>query len=906
MSSTPAAIATHNSGGGSGGAGTGTGAGGASHSAKRGRTDRAGWRSSGIGAGDMQPLRKYTPTPTSGTARLHSTQDYGYADFYPAKAGQSETQLTERTIRYGYVDMPIVENEHQSSHEVVYERLQDARVFQELQSFAANVAQKQNARGGVASTALPRLPNRSVRSDEQRDDWLRALANPRVPLSVLVGRTPFGLRGERLLDALSQNHVPLQRALWAIRLIGVYEMLGMQTRAPDHASLRALESQFTVQWSKQFMQFVERTLAAAPTSADATSASPEAAPTSASASASVSASETWAENWSFCLALFHAQYNHGLLDQRHMVSWLVGLLRQLPVDKCMLVLRLLVDYAPEIGKSRNPLRKLIGAIVFRIDHAARYPALQTFQAQLSRFLVSLFMAYPDAFVEPTTWSAYSTALENAGAMCEESVRPALRRLLGQVNMRNRSFANLLPSPDALADAAAAPRPEAEPLSILASLSPDSDIEQAFAALFKQPAVSSAHTLRLICYWAVEDQIAVFTSQFRALAAARLCRMYLDQPDALASEVQGAVVGFLDIFALPGASSDAVDCRRQAVRRICLLLERLADVGCFSISRYLQLLTARGDFFGTNAGSTRSQRHLEYVTSVPCRSADERSQRQMLLYDCGASQVSPGCTASYRRSEVDGICARLKAEISALLPFMLAYACAAPMRAYENDSKPAVALDIVQWWMPESSGHSSASGTNSDGNGNLVDFSDPRLLPTASRYSAAPLTSPLAHSVCTKDWISPVTDHIDDLPVLNRGLSLESSRLLATGPRCVVDQVVNQRLMPLVYDYVVKEVKVGVDNWRVITRPGTSLLNRRQAAVVIRLLVEAEYYGQLLDFLLWTLNHTTVAQVQALVHRTLRQFTPVWKLLGRLPSAVIEVTKAYESSSSRGSSDSFDF
>ncbi|KAJ2910105.1 hypothetical protein GGI21_001204, partial [Coemansia aciculifera] len=174
------------------------------HPNKRQRLERSvgggggGGGSSWRGA-DIQPLRKYTPTPTSGTAPLHSSHDFGHADFYPAKAGQNESQLSERTIRYGYVDAPRVDYEHASSHDIVYERLQDARVFQELQAFAAGTAQRQWARGCIAANDLPRLPNRAVRSDERRDEWLRSLGNPRVPLSVLANSMPFGLRGERLL-----------------------------------------------------------------------------------------------------------------------------------------------------------------------------------------------------------------------------------------------------------------------------------------------------------------------------------------------------------------------------------------------------------------------------------------------------------------------------------------------------------------------------------------------------------------------------------------------------------------------------------------------------------------------------------------------------------------------------------
>ncbi|KAJ2300903.1 hypothetical protein IWW55_003861, partial [Coemansia sp. RSA 2706] len=103
---------------------------GTSAGTKRARGERHGWR------GDVQPLRKYTPTPTSGTARLHQQHDYGFADFSPATSAMAECVLNERTIRYGFVDAPIVANEHVSSHDVVHDRLRDTRVFQELQTFA--------------------------------------------------------------------------------------------------------------------------------------------------------------------------------------------------------------------------------------------------------------------------------------------------------------------------------------------------------------------------------------------------------------------------------------------------------------------------------------------------------------------------------------------------------------------------------------------------------------------------------------------------------------------------------------------------------------------------------------------------------------------------------------------------
>ncbi|KAJ2762349.1 hypothetical protein H4S06_000707 [Coemansia sp. BCRC 34490] len=926
MSATPAgansASASTNGGSGSNAnANANSNATGSAHHSKRLRIDHpASWRSSD----DTMPLRKFTPTPSSGTAPLHSTHDYGHTEFYPVKDGYSEGQLTERTIRHGFVDIPRVENEYLSSHEVVLERLQDQRVFQELQSFAAGAAQRQWARGGVASTDFPRLPNRTVRSDERRDEWFRGLANPRVPLSVLANSMPFGIRGERLLDLLRQNQVPLQRAVWGIRLTGIYEMFGMQTRDPDHANLKALERQYTGQWSKQFTQFLENTLNSAPTTSEASVGLPADSMSPATPHRTSLASTTtlysnmpsaWARSWKFCLSLLHAQYSQGLLDQRYFVSWIVKQFHQMPVDKCMLLLPLVQDYTPEIGKSRTPLRKLISAVSYWLTRSATHPSLDTFRNQVSEYLISLFTTFPDAFVEPSTWGTYMSALCDAQNGLETTGRAgrsnslSYTALLKQVDARNARFGSISGSKRQIDLNDSAPKDKhLALLRTLESIAPDTNISTTFNRLFPDPSSSTPSTtttLRLICYWAVEDHLLPASSQFRFVCSAKLCKMYIDKQQqaadadkglgssqvSAANEMQNAVVGFLDIFALPLTDDE----RKNAVWRICSLLEQLADVGCFSISKYLQLLTARGDFFGAKINSVRSKRQLEYALGIPTRCKSVEEQRHMVLGDWQASGPAAKELANQYFDTQSSVAARLRSEIASLLPFLIAYTCATPFRLKGNNKQPTVDADIVCWW-------ALAAGEYNDGR--EPDLLDPNRVPKPSQFTRSKLLSPLAHSPCGKDWISPLLDHISDERLLSRDIPSIFLEKLHTCPRPVVDIVVNQRMMPIVYDYVVKDIKVGVDNWRVITRPGTSLLNRRQTAVIVRILAEARYFFQLLDFLLWLLGHTRVAQVSSLVHCTLRRYTRTWMLLGRLKHAVAQTGSAYASNAI--GSDLFDF
>ncbi|KAJ1948240.1 hypothetical protein FBU59_001685, partial [Linderina macrospora] len=753
-------------------------------------------------------------TPASGLGRMRLER-------------HGEDVLTEHTIRYGYTDMPHVENEFVSQHEMVYDRLLDTRVFQDLQAFAAGVAQRQLARGSVVQAALPRLPNRPVRSDEQRDEWMRNLANPRLPLSVLINTLPFGHRGERLLESLRQHNVPLLRAVWAIRLTGVYEMFGQQARTLDHAGLKALEQSYTLQWSKSVTQFLDHTLSTAPT-----------------ANHDAMQARKWSQDWTYSLSLLHIQADQGLMDQRHLVSWLANQFRQLPVDKCMLVLPVIKAYVPEISKSRTPLRKLIQAVALRVEQAQRYPSLAQFGKTVCGFLVELFEKYPDAFVEPTTWwDGYRTPLYLACDKCEHVDRKKMKLMLAQVDERNAKFSSLVPS----TVSGSKPRSDhsaeesARTLHVLNEINIDTSVSTAFDSVFASDMVSpetvDAHKIRLICYWVVDSNISPSATQFRTMFGTRLIQMHKQQlPDTSSSALQLAIVSFLDIF----TPSDACSGDDRYVWRVCLLLERLSYANCFSVPKYLQMLTARGDFFGANVSTIKSQRHLAYTKSLAVGTPEDEEQRQMLLYgfEMGEEQAA--------QSDSDGIvCVNLRREVSRMLPFLVAYTCATLVRARANGKESTIDVRLAMWWR--------ASEQESS-------VLDRQNLPTPEQLAGVPLAAPSSRTPCVKDWISPLTDHISDESLLSQDISPECLELLNQSSRNILDIVVHQRLMPIVYDYVVKDIKVGVDNWRVITQPGTSLLNARQTATIIRILSASGMFAHMLDFLLWLLNHSKATPV----------------------------------------------
>ncbi|KAJ2609537.1 hypothetical protein H4S08_004000 [Coemansia sp. RSA 1365] len=705
-------------------------------------------------------LRKYTAQPPASAALLHSTAELGYADFQAGRHVAMAGQLNERTIRYGLIDTARVTDEYGSAQAVVSARLSDARALQGLQAIAAAAAQRQLGRTQTFAAVGMR---RNGRAEATAEMWLVALANPHVPLSSMAA-APSTLRGERLLEGLAAMEVTESRALWAVRTTGPHDA-----------------------WTRQFTQFAEQALTAAMTEDDAKAT----------------------RRWAFCGRLLHAQYAAGLVDQRHVVSWLVGLVRQ-SAGTCMAALPLVREYAAEISRSRTPLRKLVAALVQRVEQSTRHAALNGLRRDASELLTTLLEEAADAFVEPTAWEATRRALGDC---------TGAKRLVTRVAARNERF-----------EGGSNTKSDGGISAVLRALGPGADVDAAYAEIG-----GSAASVRAVWVWAKGGGGAL---HWRQLAAARLARLARDS----GTDVQTVVVGLLDTQDLPGGARN--------LRRVCALLERLRDAGAFSVAAYLQLLTARGDL--ARSTNVRARRHAAYACGVAA-SAEERTLRRVLLSDSGVPPPSGKAED-----------AALRDALAAALPFMIAYTCAAPLRARTRGRS--VVADEAQWWL-ECRG----------------DALDATTLPSPVQLANTALAAEPAGRACMVEWLAPLTDHPADASALGGDLPRTLQRQLRQGTRAMVD-VALQHVLAAAYAFVVGDVAVGADNWRVIVQPGAALLNRRQAAVVARALACAGADAALLDFLLWLLRYTRDADVAALSHSALRGGTRTWRLLGRLRDA----------------------
>ncbi|KAJ1673534.1 hypothetical protein EV182_005048, partial [Spiromyces aspiralis] len=323
---------------------------------------------------------------------------------------EHEVRLEPSTIKKGYATPLKVEKESLSMHEAIYNELYDQRILKYLNKKAAMACQLQSVEGLVTDQTVPRMPTQLVQPEDKRELWLRNVANPEIPLSVLANMLPYCERGERLLDKLCSNRTPPSRALWVIKLVGISEMLAQHNRNVSHVELKMLSEKYSEHWTQTFMSFLEKRL-----SQLSVLVRDRAGPTLPGPQATKLAQSRveWHHEWQFLTKLAHLQYDSGLLDQRRFLLMTMSMLGKANVEQLVLLLPFLRDYVSEISKSRTPLRNLIKVLRDKIRWVKPYKRgpLARIKVDLCRLFLHVFSSAFDAFFGPTDWNAYRAELE---------------------------------------------------------------------------------------------------------------------------------------------------------------------------------------------------------------------------------------------------------------------------------------------------------------------------------------------------------------------------------------------------------------------------------------------------------------------------------------------------------------
>ncbi|KAG0050520.1 RNA polymerase II mediator complex subunit [Gryganskiella cystojenkinii] len=128
---------------------------------------------------------------------------------------------------------------------------------------------------------------------------------------------------------------------------------------------------------------------------------------------------------------------------------------------------------------------------------------------------------------------------------------------------------------------------------------------------------------------------------------------------------------------------------------------------------------------------------------------------------------------------------------------------------------------------------------------------------------------------------PVTDSARDTEELAMSLPVQLTELILSSSRFCQLRVTSQWLLEAVKSYVVKHIAIGEDNWRVMTSPGSSLLNGRQFATVINVMEIASDFYSLFEMCIWLMEHTIDKTLLTYVVNVAKKHHMVWTSMGVL-------------------------
>lgn len=192
------------------------------------------------GAGIMN-----TPGNNSNTQSAPAVPSQGtstYPDYNPwldhtqipgdQAAAENSKIINTAYLNKGYFEPPLVSNEYYSARNMIQNTifLSPAAcqlVLLDLLSLLADAYRVRNDDVNRIRHDLNtfRLPPRVTLTSLKRDAWMKDLANPDIPLLLLLGRIPHGVRNRVLVDGLVAKQVPLPRALWFTKCV-LYSELG--------------------------------------------------------------------------------------------------------------------------------------------------------------------------------------------------------------------------------------------------------------------------------------------------------------------------------------------------------------------------------------------------------------------------------------------------------------------------------------------------------------------------------------------------------------------------------------------------------------------------------------------------------------------------------------------------------
>ncbi|KAL0073025.1 hypothetical protein F4703DRAFT_1773010 [Phycomyces blakesleeanus] len=821
-------------------------------------------------------LKKYTLKPPPRLQPLSKTMtQLGYPGIFPQRSSQDEDVLTESNMRNGFNDRPIVSNEHTCAHDIVYGKLQDdQRLMNELGSFMVDVLKRKRKAAKVTGNTSFKPPLRSTLGDNKKDQWMQDLAGGTVPLRKLARNVPHGFKGEKLLETLALRQVPFLRASWYIKIVGLSEMT--QRNANNTNPPVSQANQWTIivisHLKKQLGELTATNTASHHNNTNSRghkghNNTPNHYDGSTKPWASPENRARFEQRWLYSTRLTRWQYCEGLLDQRTFLrSSLDTLLASGSFEVMWLILTGLVqDYVDEYRRNRTLMKLLIETLIKTynalLSHTAQIHGDKSYwiycglQKEIKQMLQSLFLSTPDVFVIPKLYHQYRDVFD--AILGEDNSESALQTIPDVCNTMKKYW-NIVKARNEVFCGTA------EENKIKQDGNSRED-KKTTAQNLTEEVRDGEHVVHVL------DNIGRHVGSHSGLL--------IDQNGWMSVNGKTAKSAAKAIFGTGDVDQQAFV---HIIKTMCQWATSDARYGDWRPYLIASILLHWRDSSKTTERKTMLQdsfiRFLDEESlsdETEIQNSDEINANNDPTFEKNTPIILLFSTLirlqlfSYQkyllrliaRGELEPS-QRHKRSIRQSLHYLASFPLLTPPPAGLVHQRR-VAIYGVR---------------NVNG-----DYQEKEDLSHMKRLAKLSMTGNMENESFlfgenSREMTSPEpSDSIAsfDITLLDKYIQ-EIAQTMQNSTRYVV-QLFCDWMVDQVMRFVVKSVQIGEDNWRVMTTPGSCLLNTRQYITIIKILEHAKDYTNIVQIALWVLKKTNERALYLYIIDSLRKYASIWKL-----------------------------
>jgi mediator of RNA polymerase II transcription subunit 12 len=132
--------------------------------------------------------------------------------------------LSEALVKGGIANKSQIMNETSSARGSLWSNLKNNAGMSTLSTLFVAVLEKRQSLNRLTTPHTFKPPPRLTLRDSTRENWLKDLANPTVRLGRLSRTIPTGVTGKVLLEQCLNKNIPIPRAMWLAKCIGINEL----------------------------------------------------------------------------------------------------------------------------------------------------------------------------------------------------------------------------------------------------------------------------------------------------------------------------------------------------------------------------------------------------------------------------------------------------------------------------------------------------------------------------------------------------------------------------------------------------------------------------------------------------------------------------------------------------------